>query len=123
MARRISTGDPVGLIAFITVSDGTGEGVGSFVSPSLGCTGIAFNTGFVGSGISSDVPSFSASGEAEGVGFGFTIACTELYGSRAASRVGSFGVIGFTALVSTASAARGNSDAAKSRVSEACISP
>src|SRR5215831_15609827 len=107
MARRISTGEPVGLIAFITVSDGTGEGVGSLVSPSPGCTGIAFNTGFVGSGISSEVASFSASGEDEGVGFGFTIARTELYGSRAASRVGSFGVTGFTALVSTARAARG----------------
>src|SRR5438046_9400243 len=123
MARRISTGDPVGLIAFIIVSDGTGEGVGSLVSPWLGWTGIAFNTGFVGSGISSDVTSFSASGEDEGVGFGFSIACTELYGSRAASRVGSLGMIGFTALVSTARAARGNSDTGKSSVSEACISP
>src|SRR6478672_12983174 len=114
MARRISTGDPVGLIAFITVSDGPGEGVGSLVSLSLGCTGIAFNTGFVGSGISSDVASFSASGEGEGVGFGFTISCTELYGSRAASSVGSFGIIGFTTLVSTARAARGNSVTGKS---------
>ena len=122
MARRISTGDPVGLIAFITVSDGTGEGVGSLVSPSLGWTGIAFNTGLVGSGISS-AASFSASGDGEGVGLGFNIACTELYGSRAASRVGSFGKTGFTALVSTARAARGNSDTGKSRVNEACISP
>ena len=70
MARRTSTGEPDGFITFVTVSVGNGAGLGALASPSAGCTGIAFKTGFVGSGISSDVTAFSASGEGEDAGFG-----------------------------------------------------
>jgi len=70
MARRTSTGDPDGFTTVVTVSVGTGAGLGAFASSSPGCTGIAFKTGFVGSGISSDVAAFSASGDGEGAGFG-----------------------------------------------------
>ena len=63
-------GDPEGFTTVVTVSVGMGTGLGALASSSPGCTGIAFKTGFVGSGISSDVAACSASGDGEGAGFG-----------------------------------------------------
>src|SRR3954452_7590345 len=123
MARRTSTGDPNGFTAVVVVFVGSGGLLDLPASSSLGCTGMAFKTGLEGSGIS--VASFSASGEGEDFvsDFATAMACTELYGSCAASSVAPLGVIGYTASVSTARAARGNSDAGRSRLSEARISP
>jgi hypothetical protein len=61
-------GEPDGLTTVVTVSVGTGAGLGALASFSPGCTGIAFKIGFVGSGISSDVGALSASGDGEGFG-------------------------------------------------------